>query len=223
MSFAISWSRLESFEKCPLQCYWRNYAPKESRIAPPDSPHFVRGRKWHEYMENGIKGKELPADVKAFKPMVEGIRKAAGRLYVEYPLALTEKYQKCDWFSSKAYWRTIFDVLVVAEKGVSIDWKTGKLKDEISDQLKFSSAAALIAWPQLQEISNYYVWLDHPSEPPTRLKLKRQVLPHIMTEFEERVEMVKIAHEEGSWEAKPSDFNCKWCPCTKAHCKYSRN
>lgn len=223
MNFAISWSRLELFEQCPLQCYWRNFAPKEARVKSPDSPHFVKGRDWHKHMENAVKGADLHPDVHSFKPMVDGIRRANGRKYVEYQLALTDKYQKCDWFSPKAYWRTIFDVIVVDERGISIDWKTGKVKDRISDQLKFSGAAAFLAWPQLQEISNYYVWLDHPDTPPTRLKLTRQLLPHIMSEFEERVEMVKIAHEENSWEAKPSNFNCKWCPCTKAQCKHSPN
>jgi len=138
-------------------------------------------------------------------------------------MCLTAKYQKCDWFSDIAYWRTIYDVLKISPSGeaISLDWKTGKVKDK-TDQLKFSSAAAFLRWPKIKRIKTAYIWLEHPNVPPTMVEYDRKELIEIMDEFEERVEMVKIAFEENSWEAQPSDFNCKWCPCTKAQCKYSR-
>lgn len=227
MPFAISWSRLECAEQCPLQCYWKNFAPKDQRVPFDDTaPHLVKGRQWHTWMEDACLGKaQLPEEVKAFKPMVDAIRRGPGETYVEYQMALTAKYRSCDWFARSAYWRTIFDLIQIQPAGlaISLDWKTGKVKTQASDQLKFSSAAAFLRWPQIQRIKSAYVWLEHPNVKPTTVTYDRKELPAIMDEFEERVEVVKIMNEENAWEAKPSDFNCKWCPCTPAQCKHSRN
>jgi hypothetical protein len=174
-------------------------------------------------MEEGLKGKPLAPEVFKFKPMVEAIRRAPGTLLVEHQLALTEKNHECEWWSKSAYWRTIYDALVVSPTAISVDWKTGKIKDTITDQLKFSAAAALIRWKEIEKIKNYYVWLDHPDEPPTGITVERKNLPAIMDEFYSRVEMVKIAVEENTWEAKPESWRCKWCPCTKSQCKHAEN
>jgi hypothetical protein len=227
MPFAISWSRLEQAEQCPLLCYWKNFAPKDQRVPFDDqAPHLLKGKRWHKWMEDACLGKAaLPEEVKAFKPMVEAIRRGSGEVYVEHQLALTAKYNKCDWFARNAYWRTIFDLLKIHPNGMamSLDWKTGKVKDKVTDQLKFSSAAAFLRWPEIKKIKSAYVWLEHDKQPPTVAEFDRKELPAIMDEFEERVEVVKIMHEDNSWEAKPSDFNCKWCPCTPAQCEHSRN
>lgn len=226
MTFAISWTRLDCAEKCSLQCYWKNFAPKDQRVPFDDTaPHLVKGNLWHKWMEDACNGySELPEKVSHFKPIVEGLRNSRGELLVEYKLTLTDKYQSCDWFSEKAYWRTIYDALKLHPDGnaFSLDWKTGKVKG-VSDQLKFSAAAAFLKWPKIKKIKSAYVWLEHPNEPLTMVEYDRADLRTIMDDFEERVEMVKIAYEENTWEAQPSDFNCKWCPCTKAQCKHSRS
>lgn len=221
MSFAISWSRLERFEQCPLKSYWMDFAPKHAKIKQGFSPILEKGKQWHSHMERGLKTrKPLPEEVAAFQPMVNAILAAPGNLLVEHQLALTERYQKCNWFSSNAYWRTVYDVIVVADTATSIDWKTGKVKDQVSDQLKFSAASAMLAWPKIKTIKNYYAWLEHPHVPLSPVTIERTQLPAIMTEFEERAEAVKIAVEQEMWEAKPSGL-CRFCPCTKAHCKYA--
>lgn len=228
MTFAISWSRLDCHEKCALQSYWKNFAPKDQRVPfDNDSPHLIKGRLWHKWMEdacNGVNGAALPVEVSKFKPIIAGLRSSRGELLVEHRLTLTDKYQSCDWFSRQAYWRTIYDALKLLPNGnaFSLDWKTGKVRGE-SDQLKFSSAAAFLKWPKIKKIKSAYIWLEHPREPPTIQEYDRIELKTIMDEFEERVEMVKIAYEENTWEAQPSDFNCAYCPCSKAQCKYSRN
>ena len=244
-NFAISWSRLECAEQCPLQCYWKNFAPKDQRVPfDSDNPHLTKGKLWHFWMENQLKGgtavldkdltkhraawKELrdnpPENLSRFKPMLEAIRREPGHTYVEEQVTLTENYQKCGWFAKAAYWRTIYDLLKVRPDGsaISLDWKTGKVKARTTDQLRFSSAAAFLRYPEIQKIKTAYVWLEH-DVPPTSVEYTRKELPGIMEEFEERVEVVKIMAEDNSWEPKPSDFNCKWCPCTPAQCKHSRN
>lgn len=220
--FAISWSRLERFEQCSLKSYWVDFAPKHLKIKQGTNPAFEKGKKYHLWMQKALQlNKELPDPVKPFQKIVTGIKKSPGKLIVEKQLALTEKYQVCDWFSPKAYWRTIFDAAIIDKNSVSVDWKTGKIKDVASDQLKFSAAAAMLAWPEIQHINNYYVWLDHPDAPPTSYSVSKKQLPAVMEEFEERVELVKICHEEEAWEPQPSPLACKFCPCTKAHCKYA--
>lgn len=176
-------------------------------------------------MENALRtsADRLPKELDRFKPMVQALRNAKGKKYIEHQLALTAKYQGCDWFSPNAYWRTIYDFINVAPLSHSIDWKTGKIKDKATDQLKFSSAAAFLNWPEIEEIKNCYVWLDYPDAPPTTLHYTRKDLKDIMDEFEERVEVVKIMYETNSWEPTPSDYICKWCPATKEKCPHARN
>lgn len=242
-SFAISWSRLESAEQCPLQCYWKNFAPKDQRIPfDNDNPHLIKGKIWHYWMECYLKGERVklskdlvrhkdriekffedpPAEILRFTPLIRALRKAPGELLVEEQMTLTEKYKKCSWYGELAYWRTIYDCLHISPSGVakSLDWKTGKVRDK-SDQLKFSSAAAMLRWPKIHEISTSYMWLEHEA-PPTTVTYKRKELKGIMEEWEDRVEVVKIMAEDNSWEATPSDFNCKWCEATPAQCKHSR-
>ena len=223
--FAISWSRLDCHEKCARQSYWKNFAPKDMRL-PYDqtSPHLIKGRLWHKWMEDACLDRaELPAEVLRFKPMVDAIKRAPGELLIEHKVTLTEKLQKCDWFSSLAYWRTIFDLLKIPPSGqaISLDWKTGKPKSG-TDQLKFSSAKAFLRWPKINRIKTAYVWLEYPDQPLTSVEYYRTDLKDIMADFRERVEMVKICYEENTWEPSPSDFNCKWCQCSKEQCKYSR-
>lgn len=222
MTFAISWSRLERFEQCPLKSYWMDFAPKNLKIEQGFSPILEKGKLWHKWMEDALKGRELPPEVSQFKPLVTAIRNSNGGLFVEHKLTFTENYQKCDWFSKKAYWRTIYDAILVGETTYSFDWKSGKVKDKATDQLKFSGAAAMLAWPEIQTIKNHYVWLEHPSVPPTTMEFTRKQLPAVMNEFEERVEMVKMCVEQKAYEPKPSAL-CRFCPCTKAHCKYAEN
>jgi len=130
MTFAISWSRLDCAEKCPLLCYWKNFAPKEQRIPFVENEHLVRGRLWHKWMEDACKGvADLPPQVAKFKPIVAALRNDPGDILVEHKVTLTEKYQRCDWFSKQAYWRTIFDIMKIRSNGLafSLDWKTGNL------------------------------------------------------------------------------------------------
>lgn len=222
---SVSWTRLSDFEKCSLYAYWKHFAPKDLKFPFVETPATRRGKDVHATMERAVlRGTELSGDLEHFNTIVDLVRKnPRDKILTEQQLALTTDYKKTDWFGYNAYWRTIFDVIIVQPKSISIDWKTGNVYEKSLDQLRFSAAAAMLQWPQIKEVLNYYVWLDHPTQKPTKIFLPRSRLKETVQEFEDRVDVIRLAHENNAWEPNPSNFNCKWCPATKAQCKYSRN
>jgi hypothetical protein len=220
---AYSWSRLSDFEKCPLLCYWKNFAPKGQRIPFTDNEATLRGKKAHKDLELAVGGKPVPYELRSVEPVVAGIQLQAKNdwnVRVEQQIAFTRGYTQCSWFAADAYLRVIYDVILThGDKASIIDWKTGKVR-ESSDQLKLFGMSAMLLHPQVDYVGTHYVWVDHKTK--TTASYNRGELPALIEEFEERAEMIQIASDSNSWQANPSDFNCRWCPCNKAQCKYAR-
>jgi len=218
---AWSWSRLNTFEKCGLQCYWKNFAPKDQRCPFVETDFFLRGKKIHAFMESAIVGAGLSKELAHMTPMVEAIRaekKAGAIVNVEQELAFDEDYNSVSWFASNVWLRIIQDVDIAnGTKMRIIDWKTGK-NYGASDQLKLSACVGFATRPEVQEIKTSYVWIDQKEI--TSKVFHRAQFEEMDTEFRERSEMIQIANDSGEWRSNPSNFNCKYCPCTVAQCKH---
>ena len=223
-TIAWSWSRLNDFEKCPMMAYWKHYAPKQSRCPYIENAHLKRGKDVHKSLENAILGTPLPPELSHVQPIITGIRNNIANgwwVNAEYKLTFLADYTSCTWFDRHAFLRSILDVMM--KKGpnaVIIDWKTGKVNPS-SGQLKLFAMSAMTQWEKLYHVDTAFVWTDHNET--TREVYERDDLEEITEEFEERVNMIQIANDDNNWIPNPSDFNCKWCACTKAQCPHSRN
>ncbi len=222
---AWSWSRLSDFEKCALMAYWKHYAPKALRCKFIDSPPLIRGRKVHKDLEMAVGGKPLPADLAHVQHIVDGVRRAIGEGWLidpEIQLTFNVDYSPGDWFNTRnTFLRSGLDLLMRRGKNAKVwDWKTGKISP-VSDQLKLYAMVTMTRYPEIDYVATAFIWVDHKSS--TREEYDRWELPEIVEEFEERVNMIQIASDDANWIPNPSDFNCKWCPCTKAQCPHSRN
>ncbi len=203
--------------------YWKHYAPKGTRCPYVENEHLKRGKAVHKSLELSITGASLPPELQHMTPIIQGIRScinAGWWVNAEYKVTFTEHYRTCSWFDREAYLRCILDlILLKGSHARVIDWKTGRVNPSY-DQLKLFATATMTLWPKIETVGTDFIWTDHKEV--THRTYHRDELAELTEEFEERSMMIQIAWDEKNWIAKPSDFNCKWCPCTKAQCKYSK-
>lgn len=218
---AWSWSRLECYEACPKK-FFGKFISKEFAHPDEDPPHFVHGMKVHKELEDAIKARSL-AGVAPERQFLAPILKALFKcknVEVEKQVAWNVSLEQVSWFAKNTWVRCIFDVIAVTPDGktiIVIDWKTGKVK-RYSDQLKLFAACALLLYPEAEKVITAYAWADHDTAPLEMRTYLPNAKPVIWQEFEERSELIQIANQTGSWEPKPSSFNCKFCEALPTQC-----
>lgn len=226
MRLAWSWSRLNDFEKCPRMCYWKHVAPKALRCPMPQSETLIRGREVHAHLERSVQGQPLPAALAHVKPIVDAIHHDMNKgweVKTECQLALREDLAVVGWFAKDVWCRVIYDVLMhQGNKMKMLDWKTGKVREEETGQLRLFAMTGFAISPYTEQIDTDYIWVDHKQA--THKTYYREQFEDILQEFRERSEMIQIAYNgDGEWQCKPEKWKCDHCPCTKRQCEYARN
>lgn len=221
---AWSWSRLNDFEKCPKQLYWKSIAPKALRCPFVTSPAMERGKLLHKSLENAVQfGDQLHPEVAHVKKIVDAIREEMNSgwvVHTEQQRALTEDLNTTTWFAKNVWLRVIYDVIMVKGNEAKIlDWKTGK-NSGYTDQLAISAFTGFVLLPPLEKVTTSYIWVDHKAT--TTREYHRGQYEALEENFRERSEMIQICNDSGEWPAKPSNFNCRWCSCTKSQCEFSK-
>lgn len=95
---------------------------------------------------------------------------------------------------------------------------TGKPRPD-SDQLELFAASVFQAFPDVEEVHTYFVFLEHRKY--THDVFYRSAAKHIWQKFGEAAEQIVLAKETGNWEPCPG-HHCKWCPVPKSKCQHSR-
>jgi CRISPR/Cas system-associated exonuclease Cas4 (RecB family) len=205
---AWSWSRLDTFEACPLQFYHKNVI-KSVPFEQTDT--MIRGERIHKHIENALKGAPIDSEVRHMAQIIDRLNSINwDERIIESENAYTESMKKVSWFARNAWVRIKQDFL--AKKGVravAIDWKTGKNRG-FSDQLKLYAAEAMYLWPDVEVIETSYVFVD--SKQRESKTFTRDDYQHIWDDFGDRAERIQIAEENGNWPAKPSAMACRFCP-----------
>jgi len=222
---AWSWSRLNDFEKCPNMLYWKSLAPKALRCPAPTSPAMERGKLLHKSLENAVmSGDTLHSEVAHVKPIVDAIQaeqRNGWMVNLEQQRALTEDLVGTTWFAKNVWLRVIYDVIMVkGDEAKILDWKTGK-NSGYTDQLAISAFTCFSFLPPVNKVKTSYIWVDHMGT--TTRDYTREQFESLEEDFRERSELIQIANDNNEWPSKPSDFNCKWCKCSRAQCEYSKN
>ena len=217
---AWSYSRLSDFEQCPRLFQGKNISkdfPKENF----NSPHLQRGKDVHKELENAVvKGSVLHESRQWLMPLIDKVR-SYSKIGVELQMCLDPAHKQIDWFGKKgtAWCRMIFDLLVSPNDSivVMIDWKTGKVRAESTDQLKLFSAGVFDKYPKAQKVLTAYVWVDHPTAPMTWVEYTRADYAAIWEEFGDRAELIQLANESGQWPERPT-YKCMFCPANIGQC-----
>lgn len=146
----ITPSLLNTFLTCPRQ-YEAKYITKE--VVFKQTEEAAYGDRVHKAMENALKhGAALTPEAEFMQPFVDWCRDMAARpgveMFVEERLAVTHSMTPCGWRGDKgmaAWQRGIADVFFVYHKyklNIVVDWKTGKLKDDKTQQQLLSLCAS---------------------------------------------------------------------------------
>lgn len=216
---AWSWSRLSCFEECPKKFQHMNILKDVPFVS---SAAMDRGKSIHQSLEdNVLLGTPLPDILEHMKGLLNGIRAAQGaELIVESKLAFDESMNRTGYFAKDVWLRVIMDLAIVErerKRATILDWKTGKVK-EYSDQLALCAMAGFAIWPEVDEITTAYMWVDHAPQK-TQAHFTRDQYESLLLKFGDRSEMIQLTVEAGSWNATPNQY-CKWCPLTKHQCMH---
>lgn len=222
---ALSWSRLQTYQQCPrkfhLQFITKSF-PEEGK-----SIHLVKGEQLHKQLEDYVIAKNGGAAMPlGFSPEVKETLPYVDKLFTIYDSVHPEAQVACDinwnpaeWFGKDVAWRAIWDVCGLRPQTCFIgDYKSGKIYPYGSGygQLHLSAAIALTRFKEVPEVNAAYIYIEHKKVTP--IKVTREELPTVIAYFEREFDKVQM---EKAWEPTPND-NCKWCPATKAQCKFSR-
>lgn len=228
---ALSHSRLNDYNMCPLR-FKAKYLDKDPRFKEDGkkSPHLIRGENVHKALENYViqvtSGQEpkitsLP-EVEATKPYIDKIISRYRVVLPESQIAVNEKWERVEWFSSEAYYRAIFDLIALNDdQFLIVDYKTGKMRDYNGGptgkgQLHLSAAIALHMWPTIESGKTVYAYVDHKQ---TIIRdfaqsEKAELTSHFDAEY------AKV-NADKDFKPTPNEF-CKYCPLTRKECPYSR-
>lgn len=207
---AWSYSRLTNYEQCPKKFYHLSVA-KDFKEEKSDA--MLYGSEVHKAIEQRIgKGKELPLHLKHLEPIIGKFAKAPGQILVEQQLALNYNFNPTGWFDNDVWCRAIIDYAAVnGDKALIVDWKTGKISDDFTQQ-QVAAAMFLIFFPEVETVEMVYYWLK--DKKPTTDTLKREDVKHVWSAVLKRVNRYVKSHRETSFPPRPSGLCKKHCPIT---------
>jgi hypothetical protein len=205
---AWSYSRLSSFEQCPKK-FWHLSVQKDFKEGESESMRY--GKRVHKAIEQRIRdGAPLPADLKYLEPVVAKFANASGDKEVEQQLAINNEFQPTGWFAKDAWGRAIIDLAIVnGSKAVLVDWKTGKISDDFTQQ-RVAACLFFVFHPEVQDIDLMYYWIK--DKKPTVESLNREDSKHVWSAFLRRVRKYTVAHEQTDFPARPSGLCRNHCP-----------
>lgn len=217
---AWSWSRLETFEACPLKFQHMNIL-KTIPFVTNDA--MERGKRIHKSLEDAVKlNAPLSAEAAHMAPVIDSIKRVPGAsLITEDQVAFNESMQRIGYFDKSVWLRVIMDLAIVQPSNRTatiLDWKTGKVRP-YSDQLALSAMAGFVLWDDVDVITAAYVFVDHKTK--TEAVFKRDQYDSLLRKFGDRSEMIQLAMESGEWRPTPNQY-CKWCPLSPAQCPFKK-
>jgi hypothetical protein len=212
-----SYSRHETWERCPRQAYYRfvQRLPEGEK-----GPALVRGIVAHEACAMVYNGQwpKMPAPVTQEWLHVLSKHKSfyGGDLEAELQIAFDKDWQQTAWFNKQTVYRAAFDGLAYTparERILQIyEHKTGKKRPEqhLSQAGWYAGVSTLIV-PDAEEIVvdiHYLDYLPKSSLSILQAKYPRKVADSMLVQWKERAAEM-MADTEFPTRAGP---HCNWCP-----------
>jgi hypothetical protein len=212
-----SYSSLSKFETCPRQYQLTRLT---GVVKEPPTEATTHGKDVHKALEDYLNGEaDIPAKYEGYRVMADKVIAASGDLLVEYQFALTDSFKPTEFDADDAWVRGVIDAGKVNGKtATSLDWKTGKPKED-GDQMRLFAAATFALYPKLDTVKTGYVWLAHNKI--TQETYHREDVAGIWQGFLPRVTRLVKAAERDNFVPKPSGLCRKHCPVTHDMCEFS--
>lgn len=232
MTTALSWSRVSDYRQCPHK-FRGKYIEKwpEFKVLDKDkNPHLVRGDQVHKQLQKYVRLKldGIPTESVVFLPevdqtipLINGIMDNYG-VIPEQQIAIDENFQRVNWFSDDAWFRVIIDLIGHGQDLFLGDYKTGKMNDYSGSlkelgQLHMTAVVGMAIWPEYDECSSLYIYVDHKKTVPC--KLRREDAFETMRERLQ--EEHALINDDDEYVERKNQF-CKWCDALPAHCVHKR-
>lgn len=231
---AVSFSRLEVYEKCPKEAHLKfcKKIPEPDRGEPhsrcPTSEesgerewHNDRGTRLHKSMDAYVRGH---SDVYApeLKPIDVEMTNARvayeqGLVHTEQMWCYKEEWERTAWddwdgirirVKTDIFWVTE-GTLAAPIEAVVIDLKSGKkFGNEVkhASQLQLYALGAFKRYPTLEKVY-VEIWYVDQNDIKTVEYTRRQAIGN-QEDWDERFE---VAMSDVIFESRPSESNCKWC------------
>jgi hypothetical protein len=133
-----------------------------------------------------------------------------GKILVEQKLAINKEFGPESWFSDKAWYRGIGDVIkIVGPVALIVDYKTGKILED-GVQLALMAACTFAHHPEVKKVRSEFIWLKEDAT--TRADFTREGMADIWRNVWPRVEALEHAHNTMTYPAKPGPLCKRWCP-----------
>lgn len=213
--FAWSFSKLESYERCPKKFGAENIT-KTSPFTESEASRY--GKDVHKRFEDRmVKGRKLPLDLKHHEPIMLKLDAAKGEVLGEQKLALTVDLKPTGYFDDDVWLRGVIDLTKMAEdKILVIDWKTGKPVDN-TDQVELM-LAMLICYDEGIEFGTGAYYYTKSKKFVSTGVLTREDMGSIWAGYLPRVKRMYQAIADGNLPPK-QNFLCRnYCNCSK--CPY---
>lgn len=215
---AWSYSRLSDYRKCPHMAKCKHLLKMGER----ENEAMKRGASIHKDAEQYVNGTKrlLPASLKPFEQANPGCFKELKKLKAktEQQWAFDQDWNPTGWFAPNAWVRMVIDVSFDEDElAQTIDYKTGKVREENDEQLILYNLGSLIMKPELNSAMAEFWYLDQ--------NVRRSVI----------MPRAELAKSKKSWERQvkkmmsdtkfkptPGDA-CRWCHLSAArggNCKF---
>lgn len=203
-----SFSALTMFENCPRK-YW---AVKIKKAVSDIAAHNIGGDEEHQSIEHFFKkGLGLPQHMKPLEPVFQRLIAAPGEQYIEYPMCLTEQLQPTKFKDWDYGWvRGAADyVKINGPLATYLDWKSGKPRNEIEDQINLTALMLFRHFPAVQQVNGGLFYYNY-----------NKIKPHVVHRADEsllwngfytRYGAMLRAKREDDFPATPNPL-CAWCP-----------
>jgi hypothetical protein len=207
---AWSYSRLTNYEQCPKK-FWHLSVQKDFK--EPESEAMRYGNQVHKALEERVsKNVPLPAHLTHLEPVAAKFANAPGEKYAELQLAVDENFAPTTWFARNVWARAIIDLAIVnGDKALIVDWKTGKMSDDFTQQ-QVAACMFMIYYPQVVSMDLMYYWIK--DKKPTVRTLTREDTNNVWSPVMRRVRKYVAAHEQTDFPPRPSGLCKKHCPIT---------
>lgn len=212
---AWSWSRLETWELCPLKFKLKFI----DKVPEPGSPAMERGNTIHketaDYL-NGVRGEQPAAVTHPFqRQLLQECRDSDDKV-VEQQWGFTPQWEPTAWFSrdkSRPTWlRSIVDYGILYEDMTIeiVDWKTGRVYGHNADQVELFALSAMCHFKPAVQVLTRLVYFDAGTEQRAAFDAKDK--PALIAKWNARVApMFADTH----YIARPND-KCRWCAYAKS-------
>lgn len=203
-----SYSALSMFENCPRK-YW---AVKIAKCVSDDNQYNKDGDREHKSLEFYMKGTQpLLPELQSLQPLLDAIKAAPGEQYVEYAMCLKQDLTPTRFKDFDNGWvRGAGDyVKINGTKAKYFDWKSGKPRNDVSDQVELTSLLLFAHFPQVERVDAGVLYYRY-GQMKTH-SVMRSESPRLWNSFLVRAGEIGSAKRDDNFPANPNPL-CGWCP-----------